>query len=255
MPQRGWCLLGKPPEQARINLPAKTMKTHSGQLPLSMGREDLANWDNWLSRPDTVALEQLLVGQFPEHSAYVWGATGMGKSHLLQACCDSQGEAARYVPMVDLIDYSPDQVLAGAEVARLVAIDDIDRAELNPGWQEPLFALFNALQESGGQMLVTASKSPQQLVNMLPDLRSRLSSLPVFQMPRFTEDQVAELLRLRGSAAGIEMADEVVRYCALRLPRDPRAVVEFINQLDQLSLAQRRGVTIPFVRESGLLRV
>ena len=231
------------------------MKTHSGQLPLSMGREDLANRDNWLSRPDTVALEQLLVGQFPEHSAYVWGATGMGKSHLLQACCDSQGEAARYVPMVDLIDYSPDQVLAGAEVARLVAIDDIDRAELNPGWQEPLFALFNALQESGGQMLVTASKSPQQLVNMLPDLRSRLSSLPVFQMPRFTEDQVAELLRLRGSAAGIEMADEVVRYCALRLPRDPRAVIEFINQLDQLSLAQRRGVTIPFVRESGLLRV
>jgi hypothetical protein len=38
------------------------------------------------------------------------------------------------------------------------------------------------------------------------------------------------------------------------LPRHPRAVVSFINQLDQLSLAQRRAVTIPFVRESGLLR-
>lgn len=156
----------------------------SGQIPLSMRREDLANWDNWLSRPDTVALEQLLMGQLPEHSAYVWGANSIGKSHVLQACCDAQGEAARYVPMVDLIDFPPDQVLAGAEVARLVAIDDIDRAESNPGWQESLFALFNALQESGGQLLVTASKSPQQLVDMLPDLRSRLSSLPVFQMPR-----------------------------------------------------------------------
>jgi len=40
----------------------------------------------------------------------------------------------------------------------------------------------------------------------------------------------------------------------LRLPRHPRAVVSFINQLDKLSLAQRRAVTIPFVRESGLLR-
>ena len=157
--------------------------------------------------------------------------------------------------MVDLIDFPPDQVLAGAEAARLVAIDDIDRAESNPAWQESLFALFNALRESGGQLLVTASKSPQQLVDMLPDLRSRLSSLPVFQMPRFSEDQVAELLRLRGSAAGIEMADGVVRDCALRLPRDPSAVVDFINQLDQLSLAQRRGITIPFVRESGLLRM
>ena len=231
------------------------MKTHSGQLPLSMGREDLANWDNWLSRPETVALEQLLMRQVPEHSAYVWGVAGIGKSHLLQACCDALGEAARYVPMVDLIDYPPDQVLAGAELSQLVAIDDIDHAESDAVWQETLFALFNAVQESGGQLLVTANKSPQQLVDTLPDLRSRLSSLPVFQMPRFTEDQVAELLRIRGSAAGIEMTDEVVRYCALRLPRDPRAVVEFINQLDQLSLAQRRAVTIPFVRESGLLRV
>jgi DnaA family protein len=156
--------------------------------------------------------------------------------------------------MVDLIDYPPDQVLAGAELSQLVAIDDIDHAESDAVWQEALFALFNAVQESGGQLLVTADKSPQQLVDTLPDLRSRLSSLPVFQMPRFTGDQVAELLRLRGSAAGIEMTDEVVRYCALRLPRDPRAVVEFINQLDQLSLAQRRAITIPFVRESGLLR-
>ena len=248
-------MLGKPPEQARINLLTKTMKTHSGQLPLSMGREDLANWDNWLSRPETVALEQLLMTQLPEHSAYVWGVRSIGKSHLLQACCDALGEAARYVPMVDLIDYPPDQVLAGAELSQLIAIDDIDHAESHAVWQEALFALFNAVQESGGQLLVTANKSPQQLVDTLPDLRSRLSSLPVFQMPRFTEDQVAELLRIRGSAAGIEMTDEVVRYCALRLPRDPRAVVEFINKLDQLSLAQRRAVTIPFVRESGLLRV
>ena len=51
-----------------------------------------------------------------------------------------------------------------------------------------------------------------------------------------------------------ELSDDVARYCALRLPRHPRAVVSFINQLDQLSLAQRRAVTIPFVRESGLLR-
>ena len=81
-----------------------------------------------------------------------------------------------------------------------------------------------------------------------------MSSLPVFQMPRFTQEYIAELLALRGLEAGIELSDDVARYCALRLPRYPRAVVSFINQLDQLSLAQRRAVTIPFVRESGLLR-
>ena len=39
-----------------------------------MRREDLATWDNWLSRPETATLERLLtVGKMPEHSAYLWG--------------------------------------------------------------------------------------------------------------------------------------------------------------------------------------
>ena len=230
------------------------MTQEPGQIPLLMRSEDLATWDNWLSRPETAALEQLLRSQVPEHSAYVWGGAGMGKSHILQACCGAEGLDARYVPLRDLIDFAPEQVLADAEVARLIAIDDIDCVESRAGWQEALFALFNASRETGAQLLVTADEAPQQLLKALPDLRSRLSSLPVFQMPRFTEEHIAELLALRGVEAGIELSADVARYCALRLPRHPRAVVSFINQLDKLSLAQRRAVTIPFVRESGLLR-
>jgi DnaA family protein len=224
------------------------------QIPLLMRSEDLATWDNWLSRPETAALEQLLRGQVPEHSAYVWGREGMGKSHILQACCDAEGPDARYIPLRDMVDFAPEQVLADAEIARLIAIDDIDCVESRAGWQEALFALFNASRETGAQLLVTANKAPQQLLEALPDLRSRLSSLPVFLMPRFTEDHIAGLLALHGAEAGIEFSDDVARYCSLRLPRHPRAVVSFINRLDQLSLAQRRAVTIPFVRESGLLR-
>ena len=41
------------------------------QIPLLMRSEDLATWDNWLSRPETATLEQLLRGQVLEHSAYV----------------------------------------------------------------------------------------------------------------------------------------------------------------------------------------
>mgnify|MGYP001226417209 FL=1 len=230
------------------------MTEEPGQIPLLMRSEDLANWDNWLSRPETAALEQLLRGQVPEHSAYVWGGEGIGKSHILQACCDAEGLNARYIPLRDLVDFAPEQVLADTEIARLIAIDDIDCVDSCHGWQEALFALFNASRETGALLLVTADKAPQQLRGALPDLRSRLSSLPVFQMPRFTEDHIAELLALRGAEAGIELSEDVARYCSLRLPRHPGAVVSFINQLDQLSLAQRRAVTIPFVRESGLLR-
>ena len=177
----------------------------------------------------------------------------MGKSHILQACCDLQGEQARYFPLRDFVVYPPEQVLAGAESARVIALDDIDVMDGHPKWQEALFSLFNLSQESGSCLLVTASKAPHQLVDALPDLRSRLSGLPVFQIPHFDENQVAQLLALLGDSAGLKLAEEVVSYCALRLRRNPRQVVSFINELDRLSLAQRRAITVPFVRESGLL--
>ena len=230
------------------------MTTSSGQMPLLMRQEDLASWDNWLHRQETSALEALLIeGRTPGHGAYIWGSVGMGKSHILQACCDVQAERARYFPLRDLLPYPPEQVLSGAESARVVALDDIDAMDGHPQWQEALFGLFNLCQESGSRLLVTASKAPQQLLGALPDLRSRLSSLPVFQIPRFDEGQVAQLLALRGDLAGLQLAEEVVRYCAVRLRRNPRQVVSFINELDKLSLAQRRAITVPFVRASGLL--
>ena len=48
------------------------MTEEPGQIPLLMRSEDLATWANWLSRPETAALEQLLRGQVPEHSRAHW---------------------------------------------------------------------------------------------------------------------------------------------------------------------------------------
>ncbi|MDG2460820.1 MAG: DnaA regulatory inactivator Hda [Luminiphilus sp.] len=228
--------------------------TQGVQIPLPIRREDFATWHNWISRPATLTLEQWLsAGPSERGSAYLWGGAGTGKSHLLQASCELAGYEARYIPLRELRDYPPDQVLAGADAANLIALDDIDSIEHERAWHESLFALYNHCEESGACLLVTARRPPQQMEQVLADLRSRLSSLPVFQLPNFSEDHVAELLRLRASAAGMQLSADVVSYCTLRLPRDASAVVTFVQQLDQLSLSHRRTITIPFVRESGLL--
>lgn len=250
-----WCggVSDEEDRQANRQRFGQTM-TRGAQIPLPMRREDLATWENWLSRSATEALERW-VGTAPEEkrSAYVWGSAGMGKSHVLQACCDRGGNDARYLPLHDLLNYPPEHVLAGVEEAGLIAIDDIDAIESESHWHEPLFNLFNQSQERGGCLIVAAACAPQRLSRLLPDLRSRLGSLPVFHLPAFSEDHIAALLGLRAQAAGLQLSDEVGRYCALRLARDPRAVLGFIEQLDHLSLAQSRAITIPFVRESGLL--
>ena len=224
------------------------------QIPLPIQREDFATWQNWLSRLDTQPMEQWLsMGQSVSQSAYLWGGEHVGKSHVLQACCDMAGHNARYLPLADLLCFPPEQVLADAHLASVVAIDDMDCVETDEAWQEPLFTLFNRCMESGVQLLVAASKAPAQLSALLPDLRSRLTSLTIFQLPHFSEKHIAALLRLRAEAAGIKLSNEVLQYCALRLPRDAQKVVQFMEQLDRLSLAQSRPVTIPLIRESDLL--
>lgn len=225
-----------------------------GQIPLPMRREDLASWENWLSRMGTEALESWLASDSQkEGSAYLWGNNGIGKSHVLQACCDKWGYDARYLPLRDLLSYSPEQVLSGVENAALIAIDDIDAIETESRWHEPLFDLFNQSQEQQSRLVIASACAPQQLSALLPDLRSRLGSLPVFHLPAFTEEEIAALMRLKAQTSGLELSTEVARYCALRLPRDPSAVQQFVAQLDQLSLAESRAITIPFVKDSGLL--
>ena len=224
------------------------------QIPLPIQREDFATWQNWLSRLDTQPREEWLSrGQPVAQRAYLWGAEHVGKSHVLQACCDMAGHNARYLPLADLLCFPPEQVLADAHLASVVAIDELDCIETDEAWQEPLFTLFNRCMESGVKLLVAASKAPVQLSALLPDLRSRLTSLTIFQLPHFSEEHIAALLRLRAEAAGITLSNEVLQYCALRLPRDAQKVVQFMEQLDRLSLAQSRPVTIPLIRESDLL--
>ncbi len=228
--------------------------TRSSQIPLPMRREDLATWENWLSRSATQTLENWLAGgSKAEGSAYLWGNSGFGKSHVLQACCDRWGYDAQYLPLRDLLAYSPEQVLSGVENTGLIAIDDIDAIEAESRWHEPLFNLFNQSQERGSCLVIAGACPPQRLSNLLPDLRSRLGSLPVFQLPPFSEEQIAALLSLKARTAGLHLSDDVARYCALRLPRDPSTAQDFVAQLDQLSLAESRAITIPFVRDSGLL--
>jgi len=230
------------------------MISQAPQIPLPIRREDFATWANWLRRPETDAMEQWLSGSADKiQSAFLCGGGGVGKSHALQACCEALNQEARYIPLNDLRVFPPDQVLAGIEGTPLVAIDDVDAVESEPVWHEGLFAAFNRCQEAGVCLLMSAQRAPKHLAQLLPDLQSRLSSLPVFQLPRFSEEHIAALLRLRAGAAGMHLNDEVVHYVMLRLARNPRAVITFVEQLDQLSLAASRAVTIPFVRDSGLL--
>lgn len=99
------------------------------QLALEVQLRDDATLDNYLGAPAVQPLLLALQQQTtPDGEAiiFLYGPDGCGKSHLLQAACHLAGGGALYLPLAELAEYSPHDVLQSVETLDLVCLDDVD---------------------------------------------------------------------------------------------------------------------------------
>lgn len=219
------------------------------QIPLRIGLKDSATFANFFPGSNAAATHALQ--QQSEPFVYLWGAHGSGKSHLLQAACHEVSElggSAAYLPMAELAVMSP-QLLEGMEQMSLVCIDDLETIAGSAEWEQALFHLYNRIRDGGSHLVVAGGASPSALGLHLPDLVSRLSWGPVYQLQVLEDREKADALRLRAKQRGMEMPVEVANYLLNHAPRDMHALFALLDKLDEVSLAAQRKLTIPFVRE------
>ena len=229
------------------------MHRPQSQLPLLVQLRDDATLDNFLPEADTLPLISMLEQhstQEGEAVIFLHGASGSGKSHLLQAACHLVGESALYLPLAEFAAYPPEEVLAGVETLALVALDDLDAVIGKDDWEIALFDLYNRAREWGCNLLIAAKDTPRNLNVMLPDLRSRLSWGIVYQLPTACDEQKRAILRFRAQRRGLQMSEEVVAYVMARAHRDLGQLLEVLDRLDRASLVQQRALSIPFIRQT-----
>jgi DnaA-homolog protein len=216
------------------------------QLPLAVRLRDSAVFETFEPGPNGAVISVLEDLPASGPAIWLWGSPGSGKTHLLQAACAAHRDSA-YLPAGELLPAGPG-VLEGWEERRLVCLDDIDRLAGLPAWELAAFALFNRLWEKGGCLLVSARASPAATRFELPDLPSRLGWGGVFRLePLSDEDRIAALRR-RARHRGLELPVDAACYLMKRLPRDMRALCDWLDRLDVASLAAGRRLTLPFVK-------
>lgn len=219
------------------------------QLPLRIGLRDSATFANFFPGGNAAVCHAL--EQRSEPFIYLWGGRGSGKSHLLQAACHAVSEGgggAAYLPLGELSAMSP-QLFEGMEQMALVCIDELEAIAGASAWEQALFHLYNRMRDSGSHLVVAGQAAPSALGLQLPDLVSRLSWGPVFQLQGLDDEGKAAALRLRAAQRGMEMPAEVAGYLLNHGPRDMHALFALLDKLDEVSLAAQRKLTIPFVRE------
>lgn len=180
---------------------------------------------------------------------WLWGASGSGKTHLLQAVCAAAGEAAAYFPLTRPLALPP-EALAGFERTRVLCVDDADAVAGDLAWETALFRLFNEAAELRTRLIFAAAAPPRQANWCLEDWRSRAAACVVYQLHELDDDGRIEALRLRAAQRGLQLPYETAEYLLKRMPRDLRSLFEILDQLDEASLAAQRRLTIPFIRDA-----
>jgi DnaA family protein len=182
---------------------------------------------------------------------WLFGPAGSGKSHLLQAACahaTTTGLTAAWLPLRAMREEGP-ALLAGFESLDLVALDDIDAIAGDAGWERGLFTFYNELLERQGRLAATAAAAPAAMPFGLPDLASRLAAARIYRLLPLDETDQAEALRRRAEYRGLELPEETLQFLTRRAPRDFAALCGLLDALDLESLAARRRLTVPFVRD------
>lgn len=223
----------------------------TAQLPLALRLDPGATLASFHPGSNRGAVSQVRAAARGPEWLFLWGPPGTGKSHLLNAACHAAGthnRTACLVPLERNAEWEP-AALAGLHGTDLVCLDGLDAIAGLRAWEEAVFHLLNGLREAGGSVLMAARGRPVSLEIGLPDLRSRLGWGTLVRLrPMDDEDKLAAL-RLRAHERGLELPDDAAAYLIRRVARDTPTLFDLLDRLDAASMAAKRRITVPFVRE------
>lgn len=212
------------------------------QLVLDLGAEQAHSLDTFeVGQNAELAhlMHQFAERRSREHFAYLWGETGAGKTHLLQALAATP--ASRYIAC-----NAPECEFTFTPDTTLYLLDDCE--QLSPQAQIDAFALFNQIREHGAYM-VSTGPVPPVVLPVREDLRTRMGWGLIYQIHGLADEQKIAALTHAAEARGLTLSASVLPYLLSHFKRDMRSLSTMLDALDQYSLETQRPVTLPLLRD------
>jgi len=197
---------------------------------------------------------------------FIYGATGLGKTHLMQAVAHAVLERTADAQVTymgaeqfinDVIESihgrkMPEFRKRYREDVDIFLVDDVHFLEGKEMTQEEFFHTFNALHEAGKQIVLTSDRPPKEI----PGLESRLVS-------RFEWGMVADIgqpdlehriaiLRKKAEQDHLELTipDDVLRFIAEHVRSSVRELEGCIIKLLLFASLKHREVSIELARDA-----
>ena len=194
---------------------------------------------------------------------FIYGHTGLGKTHLLHAVANfvtdhGGGLTVRYVTsetfMNDFINSLRDKRIEGFKqryrTYDVLLIDDVQFFEHKERIQEEFFHTFNSLYEAGRQIIMSSDRPPREISTLEERLRSRFEwGLITDIQPPDLETRIA-ILRKKVKSDQIEIRDtELLTFIASRVSTNIRELEGALTRVVAFSSLTGRPLSVDLAQD------
>lgn len=186
---------------------------------------------------------------------FIHGASGLGKTHLLNAIAN---QIHSEHPAFSIVFLKGDQftnelieaVKNGKNVefrsryrgADLLLMDDIQFIAGKASTEEEFFHTFNTLYEANKQIVLTSDRPPEEMLKLEDRLRSRFNwGLVADVIPPDYETRMA-IIKNKASSLGLEMPNDVCDYIATNVTNNIRQMEGVVNKI--VAYRDLNGMTV-----------
>ena len=158
---------------------------------------------------------------------FVYGGTGLGKTHLIQAVGNSIKEKYpnKKVHYITLEKFATDFVnsLQGNKANSfkekyrkydLLIIDDIQFIGKMEKIQEELFHTFNTFYENNKQIIFSSDKHPNYIPELADRLKSRFAAGMIVDVSEPEYESRLAILKIKLRETGVDLEEELIEYVA-----------------------------------------
>ncbi len=188
---------------------------------------------------------------------FIYGNSGLGKTHLLNAIChsieqqnpnaniiytrgeDFTNELIRYISSKSTIEFHKKY-----RNADILLVDDIQFIAGKESTQEEFFHTFNALYQAGSQIVLTSDRPPKEIALLEDRLQNRFEwGLMADIQPPDIETRMA-IIKRKAAILNFDLPDDCVQFIAEKLKNNIRQLEGAVKKMQAFVTMQGLPVNL-----------
>ena len=218
------------------------------QLTFPWSKPNKSNFNEYYFDDANKALHNKIL----EHEDIVlYGIKKTGKTYLLQSLCNyyaDKNKLSLFIPLAEVTSLET-SIFDSIESMDIICIDDLDAIKGFPEWEIALFNLINNSLISGCRLVFGTSQNPASINFSLSDLDSRIRKINSTEVFPINNENLHKAIKKISQFRSIRLGDKELNYLITYTERSIDSLINILNKLDDLSIEQKRKITIPLIKE------